>query len=284
MEVMKSHDYREAGEQKQDILRLHGKDVDPETKRHLEVEVLRTQNLKKVESATGLKFDVFQKGEPNVAAFITVAEQKTFMAAYTLDNLGWSMYAAKHELKHKQTKDFMSLGNQKITVFADQYDALDEELKGMNIEIGGVDWVEGFTDYLTARENGTHENSGYSYEVEAAKNLDGLCLEMTSSSLAEAFNMNSVPLFTSRLRRLGEVLMMRKAFEEMASQDEEVDGMRSEIEAKMKNLKPIVSSKEDAERVVTKIIAENVALKQVRRYVGLDENLSSVSPAAGMLS
>ncbi len=284
MEVMTSQNFREAGEQAKDILRLHGNALDEEARRGLKVNALRAENLRKIEGATGLKFDVFQKGEPHVAAFITVAEQKTFMAAHSLDDLGWALYAAKHELKHKQTKDFMRLGNEKITVFSDQYEALDEELRGLGIEMENVDWIEGFTDLLTARENGKHHNSGYGdHEVPAAETLDRLCVEMTGASLAEAFNMNNVSLFTSRLRRLGEVLLMKKAYEELAIEDQEIEGMRSDIEQNMKNLQPIVESKKEAERAVAKMIAEHIALKAVRRYVGLDENLPSVPAPAGML-
>lgn len=285
MEVMTSRDYREAGEQAEETLRLRGHALDHESKRGLKVGALRAENLKKIERATGLKFDVFRKGEPRVAAFITVAEQKTYMAEHSLDDLGWAMYAAKHELKHKQTKDFMRLGNEKITVFSDQYDALDEELRKGGIVMENVNWIEGFTDLLTARENGKHHHSGYSdHEVPAAEKLDRLCVEMTGASLAEAFNMNNVPLFTSRLRRLGEVLLMRKSFDELARRDGEIEGMRGDIELKMKTLQPIVPCREDAEKAVAKMIAEQVALKAVRRYVGLDENLPSIPTQGRMLS
>lgn len=285
MEVMTSQNFREAGEQAKDILRLHGNALDQEARRGLKVNALRAENLRKIEGATGLKFDVFRKGESHVAAFITVAEQKTYMAEHSLDDLGWAMYAAKHELKHKQTKDFMQLGNEKITVFSDQYEALDEELRGLGVQMESVNWIEGFTDLLTARENGEHHNSGYGdHEVPAAEKLDDLCIAMTGASLAEAFNTNDVPLFTSRLRRLGEALLMKKVYEELALQDPEVEGMRTDIELKMKTLKPLVADKKDAERAVAKMIAEHIALKQIRRYVGLDENLSSVPAPAGMLS
>lgn len=285
MEVTTSKDYREAGEQAKDILRLHGDALARKEKRSLEVDVLRADNLKKVERATGLKFDVFRKGDPRVGAFITVAGQKTFMAERSLDDLGWAIYAGKHELKHKQTKDFMQLGDKKITVFEDQYYVLREELQGMKIDIAGVNWIEGFTDLLTARENGGHSQSGYAdHEVPAAEQLDDLCLEMIGSSLAEAFNMNNVPLFTSRLRRLCEVLMMRKDFDHLAAEDEEVAGMREEIFMKIKTYKPILESMEDAEKAVAKMIAECVALKHIRSYVGQDDNLSGLPAPRGMLS
>lgn len=285
MEVVESQHYRDAGEQAKETLRLHGEALDKNRKRSLEVDVMRAENLKKVERATGLTFDVFRKGDPRVAAFITVGEQKTFMAAHSLDDLGWALYAAKHERKHKQTKDFMQLGDKKITVFEDQFDVLKDELRTRQVDLEGVNWVEGFTDLLTAREVGTDSQSGYAdREVPAAEKLDDLCIEKTGASLAEAFNLNNVALFTSRLRRLSEVLMMEKAFEHLASQDDEVADMRGEIAAKMRSYQPILESNEDAEKAVGKMIAEAVALKQIRRYVGQDENFSSVPKPAGMLS
>ncbi len=285
MEVMQSQHYREAGEQAKDVLRLHATALDQKEKRSLEVDILRAENLKKIEGATGLRFDVFRKTDPHVAAFITVAEQQTFMAEHSLDNLGWAMYAAKHELKHKQTKDFMQLGNEKITVFSDQYNALDEALNGVGIDMKSVNWIEGFTDLLTAREIGEHANSGYNdHEVPAAEQLDDLCVEMTGASLAEAFNMNNVGLFTARLRQLCEMLMLKKAYEHLAAQDKDAAALRSDVEAKIITLRPIIHSKEDAERAVGKIVCECIALKEVRRYVGLDENLSSLSTPSGMLS
>ena len=179
----------------------------------------------------------------------------------------------------------MQLGDKKITVFEDQYDVLKEELRALDVDIAGVNWIEGFTDLLTAREIGVHSQSGYAdREVPAAEKLDDLCIEMTGASLAEAFNLNNVPLFTSRLRLLCEVLMMSKAYKKFASQDEEVSGMKGEIYVKIQTYRPIVESREEAEKAVAKMIAECVALKRIRRYVGRDENLSSVPAPAGMLS
>lgn len=285
MEVTKSQDFRQAGEQAQDILRLHGDALDSNQKRSLELDVLRSQNLKKVERATGLKFDVFQNADPHIAAFITVGEKKTFMAAHSLDNLEWSIHAAKHELKHKQTCNFMQLGDKKITVFQDQFDVLKDELQTLQVDIEGIDWVEGFTDLLTVEENGFATKSGYAdREVPAAGKLDNLCIKKTGASLAEAFNMNHVPLFTARIRRLCEVLLLEKAVKHLANRDHEIEEMQPEIEAKLATLKPMADSKEDAEKAVSKIIAECIALKQVRGYFGRDENLSGVSAPGGMLS
>ncbi len=285
MEVTTSQQFREAGEQAKDILRLQGNSLDFKGKRSLELDVLRASNLRKVEEVTGLKFDVFEKADPHIGAFITVADQKTFMAAHSLDDLEWALFAGKHELKHKQTKDFMQVGNSKITVFSDQYDVLDQELQDMGIDMKSINWIEGFTDLLTAREIGKKSTSGYAdHEVPAAEKLDALCLEKTGASLAEAFNANNVPLFTSMLRGLCESLMMEKAYDHLAGQDPEIESMRPQVKEKMKNYRPIVQSREEAEKAVSKMIAECVALQQIRRYVGLDENLSSVPAPAGMLS
>ncbi len=285
MEVIESQHYREAGEQAKDILRLHGKALDQNQKRSLEVDVLRSENLKKVESATGLKFDVFQKADPHIGAFITTGELKTFMAAHSLDHLDWAMHAAKHELKHKQTRNFMQLGDKKITVFEDQFNVLKDELRTMQVDLEGVDWVEGFTDLLTVEENGFSTKSGYAdREIPAAEKLDELCMKMTGASLAEAFNMNNVSLFTSRLRHLSEALMLQKTYEHLAEEDDDIADMRGEVEEKIKTLKPMAESKEDAEKAVGKIIAECIALEQVQGYFGRDENLSGVSTPAGMLS
>ncbi len=281
MEVIRSQHYQEAGEQAQDILRLHAQDLDRNDQRSLEMDVLRAENLKKVENATGLTFDVFTKGDPHVAAFITVGEQKTFMAMHTLDNLDWAMYAAKHEQMHKRTKDFMQLHDRKITVFEDQYDVLDETLRGLGVEMDSVNWIEGFTDLLTARAHGEHSRSGYrEREVPAAVKLDDLCVEKTGVSLAEAFLQNNVALFTSRLRRLTEVLLMEKTFDDLAKQDSAIEAMRGDFAEKLAGVKPMILSREDAEKAVTKIIAECVALKQIRGYVGRDENFSSVPAQA----
>lgn len=285
MEVMESKDFRKWGRDAADIQRHHAKELDQEAKRSLEVDVVRAKNLAKIEAATGLTFKVFAKGEPHVAAFVRVDNLETYMASHSLDNLDWAIYAAKHELKHIQTKDFMRLHDKPITVSEDQYDVLDDALKSLDVDMKHVDWVEGFTDMLTARENGEHSNSGYNdHEVPAAEKLDSLCLEKTGISLADAFNANNVPLFTARLKRLCEVLLLEESFDELAEQDVEVAGMRTEVKVRMDAYKPIVQTKDDAEKFVAKMVAECLALKQIRRYVRPDEKLSSVSTPAGMLS
>jgi|GEM_PF-2869284 len=279
MEVTASENFREAGDRAKEVLRLKGNALDDKARRSLELDVMRSENLKKVESATGLTFDVFEKADPGIAAFITVGEEKTYMAAHSLDNLAWALYASEHERMHKQTRDFMQLGTQKITVFEDQYDVLKDELQTMRVDLEGVNWMEGFTDLLTARKLGVESQSGYAErEVPAAEKLDNLCMEMTGESLAEAFLQNNVPLFTSRIRKLGGMLLMKKAYENLALKDPEIEEMRGEMETKMGDHKSIVESKEDAEKTVAKMIAESVAIKELRRYFSSGTHSHSIVP------
>jgi|WetSurMetagenome_2_1015567.scaffolds.fasta_scaffold66075_3 hypothetical protein len=269
MEVTTSEKFLDEGQQAQEALRLHGNALDTKVRRSLEVDVMCSENLKKVESTTGLKFDVFENAKPGVAAFITVGEEKTYMGKHSLKNLEWALYAAEHEKMHKRTRDFMRLGNEKITVYEDQYDVLKDELQSMHVDLEGVNWMEGFTDLLTARKLGVESHSGYAErEVPAAEKLDDLCMEMTGESLAEAFLQNNVPLFTSRLRRLGGMLLMKKVYENLAIQDPEVESMRKEIELKMREPNLFVDSTEDAEKTVAKLITECMEIVKVRRFLG----------------
>jgi hypothetical protein len=207
------------------------------------------------------------------------------MAAHSLDDLGWAMHAGKHELKHKQTCDFMKFGDEKITVFEDQFEVLKDAVREMGADLSGVNWMEGFTDLLTVRENGLATKSGYAQrEIPLAKKLDDLCAEKTGASLAEAFNMNNVPLFTARLRGLSGVLLLEKAVDELAAQDEEIVEMGPEIRARLAELKPPARDRAEAEKAAAKVIAECVALEQIRGYLGRDENFSGVSTPGGMLS
>jgi len=284
MEVIKSHDFREGGEQANEVLRLHDKELGENERKYLKVREKRAKTLKIIEGLTGLKFDVFRKGEAHVAAFITVAGKETYIAEHTLDDPVWAAYAAYHEAMHKKTSNFMTMGKHAF-IKHDYFEAVNEELKGTDVQLGEFNVCEGFTDALTADAHGEHANSGYNHhEVPAAEKLEELCTEMTGASLMEAFKSNDVALFHLRLERLGEVLLMRKAFDDFAKQDEELEEMRPQVLEKIQVLKPIVTTTEEAERFVGKIVAECVALERVEGYFRRDENLSSVSASAGMLS
>jgi len=284
MDVTKSQHFGEAGEQAEKVLRLHGNALASDERKSLEVQQKRARTLAIIENLTGLKFDVFRKADPRIAAFITVAGKETHIAEQTLDDPVWAAYAAWHETMHKKTANFMNMGKYRF-LGHDYFETVNEEIGDSNIQLGNFSVVEAFTDLLTAQEHGEHPNSGYlEREVPAAEKLEELCLKMTGNSLAEAFRMNNVALFHQRLERLGEVLLMRKAFDDFAEKDRGLEGFREQMEQKMKDLKPIVKTVEDAERFVGKMIAECIAIKEKRVYFGLDENLSSLSASGGMLS
>lgn len=244
---------------------------------------LQVQNLKRVVAVYGEQ-KVFSEGPEHVAGMVYSDELKPYISVDILNDLALSMHVAEHEGIHVATKSFIRAEPKDITVFEGQLDILDEKLRSMRIDKDQIDLVEGFTEGLAQRRLKDGEKRAYREDVEAAEKLDALCLEKTRNSLFAAFELDKRPLFTLLLRRLGGALLLEEAVDHFAGQDRDVANMRGDIEKRLRTSPPVARSAEEAEKAVTKVIAEILASHQKGRYVGPNEKSSSVSESSTMFS
>lgn len=208
---MESRDYHEQDEKIQDLLELAAPALDHETRRFLKIQKRRRETLKRIESATGMKFRVANDNdvESNVAAFVATADKKGYMVEHTLDHADWALYAARHEAQHIHNSVFdvdleRNMSEEQITVL--------REIVGNEFgDIADVNLVEGFNDLLTARKHGANDNSGYKdQEIPAAEKLEEICQREIGESLASAFDKGNMLYFYELLRRTCDIVRVKK--------------------------------------------------------------------------
>lgn len=195
-----SKDYQEQAELAEKILRGPW-ELSEDAEQQLKLKSERARTHKKIEAATGIKFDVAKETAPGVAAFVTVKEREAYITEEVLDDPKLAEHAAHHEAMHLDT--LMHLPLQKLA--AHQVKALCQALDLS--ELSEEELIEGFNELLTIKEHGQHDKIAYlKHEVPLAKKLEDLAENFEIDSLAKAFRNANEGKFMDLLALLGDQL------------------------------------------------------------------------------
>lgn len=180
---------------------------------YLETQKERSQIHRRIEQATGLKFEVVHSGiDSNIAAFVEAANDNNYVSEAILDDPTLALHAAKHEAEHRSNK-----------IFTLQLQQLDTEANAILCKTLGIakldetELIEGFNELSTFRKHGANGNSGYAgKEVPLAEKIERLVQEKLHVSLLEIFRSGDREKFVITLQQLATHLQLQKTLTEFA--------------------------------------------------------------------
>lgn len=173
-----------------------------------ELEALRERSLvhRRIEAATGLKFEVANDVDPHIAAFVETANDNNYISEAVLDDPTLALHAAKHEAEHRSNKVF--------SLELSQLNAEEKAILSSTLGIEKLDeteLIEGFNELSTFRKHGANDNSGYAgKEVPLAEKIEDLVQEKLHISLLEIFRSGHKEKFIITLRQLAIHLQLQK--------------------------------------------------------------------------
>ncbi|MFC1647579.1 hypothetical protein ACFL10_01130 [Patescibacteria group bacterium] len=213
MKLIESNKFRKRGRGAEKILNSNP-NLDDDTRKYLEIVKKQADTHRRIETASGLKLDVVQEGEPqNAAAFVEISAikagtRKANVVIKILNNPEQAMHAAKHEAMH--IKSGITEIDLKEELTTEQLDAIYNKL-GIN-EKDSVFLVEGFNELATISDHGRDSNCGYNdQEVPVAQRLEKLSKDYTGLSLLEAYKSGNRELFFDLFRKLADAILLEQA-------------------------------------------------------------------------
>jgi len=208
MQKIESDQFHKQAEAAQELLDSDVQ-LSEEKAAELAIQVQRSETLRFVEFAFNTKYGAANDvGDASTAAFIEKSSKKKYFTLQTLDEEKSKIRKiGKHEYNHsKHLEAGVKDVNLKEILSPEQLGALAGALN-IKKKPEDIDWIEGFTELRTIREEGRNEDCAYLFEeVPAAINIEKLAADNGIESILAAF-FTSNELLRERLRALCDKLM-----------------------------------------------------------------------------
>lgn len=215
MREMASEGFERAGRKASEILR--GSEKIESRQRPLLEKLCTGREVLQAMERSGLKFNVVEGGPAHAAAWVIPGDPRPYVALETLfkGDITWALHVAHHEKGHIVTgvTDLDLRKNLPI----ERISALERALDVPDLPL--INLLEGFNERRTIKAIGKHENVAYLYkEVPIADELEKRCIDLTGSSLQEAYDQGNEELFFVRIRALADRLLVEEKIKEMTDQ------------------------------------------------------------------
>lgn len=215
MEKISSADYQDKSIDFRKSIELNRQIGNEQAAAFYEAALQRQETHRRIEEASGLKFDVIVGGlDSNVAAFVDSESSLNGISEATLDTPEFALHAARHEGEHRLNRIF------KLSL--NLIDPEDQQILCQKLSIKELDeekLIEGFNELSTFRKHGANDNSGYAaHEVPLAERLEELANQELGISLLEIFRSGDAQKFVISLQQVAIKLRLQEELGELLPQ------------------------------------------------------------------